>query len=356
MTTEPNDHSQSSTTPQSAHAHAARRVASMRSSPLTMVAFVLMISAVGVTAWQWYVAADVGSELQSEVEALNTQQEEAAASAQQTETALHATEAKLAALEAKWVESQAQQTTLQNLYVELTRNREDSALTDIEQSILLASQQLQIAANVRAALLGLENAQSRLQTLSHPRYANLRREVVRDIDRLRALPQFDVHGLSASIDDHLAVVNSLPLAMDARTRPEPVATVVVNDSWWSRLAQDFWQELRQLVRVQRTGEREIELLAPDQVFFLRENIKLRLLSARVALLSRDAKSYRQDLQAVQDMLGAHFEIAHRSVAETRVTLTRLQGVGVQVEVPDLAHTLEALRQLRHTPVVAAPSR
>lgn len=287
-------------------------------------------------------------ELARRLAEMDVQNKEASARAAQAATALREAEVKLGVLEAKLAESQSQQIALETLYQELSRNRDEWAFADIEQSVLLASQQLQVAANVRAALIGLENAEARLQRMDQPRYAGLRRTLARDIERLKGLPLVDVYGASARLDDVIASVDRLPLAMDARARSDKAAPVAIaaDAPAWRRVLHEIWRELRQLVRVQSAGVQDADLLAPEQAFFLRENLKLRLVGARVALLSRDTKSYQVDLHAALTALEKHFEKGDAAVAATTATLRKLQAAQVQVDVPDLAETLEALRKLR----------
>lgn len=323
-----------------------------RGGSLAALGLALAILAILFSAYQWYQnrgAEDtLRRDLARRLAEMETQNKEAGARATQAVTALREAEVKLGVLEAKLAESQSQQVALETLYQELSRNRDEGAFADIEQSVLLASQQLQIAANVRAALIGLENAEARLQRMDQPRYAALRRALARDIEKLKGLPLVDIYGASARLDDVIAAVDKLPLAMDAHAKPEKLAPAVpVADApAWERVIREVWQELRQLVRIQRTGVQDAALLAPDQAFFLRENLKLRLVGARVALLSRDTKSYQVDLRAALSLLDKHFEKGDPAVTAMTGTLRKLQAAQVQVDIPDLAETLEALRKLR----------
>ena len=321
-------------------------------SGIAVLALVVTLAVALFSGYQWYQDRGADDALRREMARrlaeMETQNKEAAARAAQAATALREAEVKLGVLEAKQAESQSQQVALETLYQELSRNRDDWAFADIEQSVLLASQQLQIAANVRAALIGLEDAEARLQRMDQPRYAALRRALARDIERLKGLPLVDIYGSSARLDDVIAAVDRLPLAMDARAKPDKAAPAApaADAPAWERVLGEMWRELRQLVRIQRTGVQDAALLAPDQAFFVRENLKLRLVGARVALLSRDTKSYQVDLRAALGVLDQHFEKGDPAVAAMTSTLRKLQVAQVQVDIPDLAETLEALRKLR----------
>ncbi len=321
-------------------------------SALAALALIVALGAAGATGYQWYQdrGADdaLRQELAKRLADMEAQNRDAGARAAQVSAALREAEVKLGVLEAKLAESQSQQIALEALHQDLSRNRDEWAFVDIEQSVLLASQQLQIAANVRTALIGLENAEARLQRMDQPRYSALRRALARDIERLKSLPLVDVYATSARLDDVITGIDKLPLAMDARVRAEPAAVpaAAADVPAWERILREAWRELRQLVRVQSADVQEAVLLPPEQSFFLRENLKLHLLGARISLLSRDARSFQRDMSLALAVLERHFDKGDSAVVATAATLRKLQSAQVQTELPDLTETLETLRKLR----------
>lgn len=335
--------------PQAAPAAAVKKNAA---GVLATLALVVALAAAGFAGLQWYQERGAEDALRRELARRLADMEARSRDAElrvgQAAAALKEAEIKLGVLEAKLAESQSQQIALEALYQELSRSRDDWAFAEIEQSVLLASQQLQIAANVRAALIGLENAEARLQRMDQPRYGTLRLALSRDVERLKGLPTVDVAGISARLDSALAAMDTLPLAMEARvapaTSPQPAPAEILPA--WERILREAWQELRQLVRVQSTDHRDATLLAPEQAFFLRENLKLRLLGAGIALQSRDTKSYESNLRAALTALPRYFDRNDAAVKAVIAELRGLQATRVQVDVPDLEVTLEALRKLR----------
>jgi len=321
---------------------------------VAVLALIAALGAAGFSVHQWYRNRGEDKALRVELTQRLAETEargkEAGLRATQSVTAAREAEAKLGALEARFGESQSQQINLQTLRQELAKSREEWDLADIEQSLLFASQQLQVAANVKVALIGLEHAEARLQRMDQPRYVALRRALTRDIERLRALPQPDIYGVSSRIDDIIAGVDKLPLAMDARIRANSagggISAPATDDPAWRRLLREVWQEIQQLVRVQRTVPRDPLLLAPEQAYFLRENLKLRLLGARIALLIGDGRVYQNDLTMASTMLERYFDKQDGTVTAAATAMRTLKSVQIQANVPDITATLEALRSLR----------
>jgi uroporphyrin-3 C-methyltransferase len=313
---------------------------------------VLAVVAVVVTAWQWYDERSRTSALREDVAKRLTeadaQTRDSRSVAEQGRDAMAGMREKLAALENRLAESQKQQAALEALYQELSRNREEWIYAEIEQSLFVASQQLQLAGNANAALRALQAADARLQRLDRPQLTALRKAINRDIERLKAAPQVDTVALSARLDSLVAQLDGLPLLMDARPPPMDTAAAAgeAEDNLWTRFWRDTWREVKQLIRVQQLEKPDAELLAPAHAYFLRENLKLRLISARLALLTRDGKSYKADLKAARDWLGRYYDTSHRSVAQAVAALRSLHEAEIGIDPPEIAATLEAMRNLR----------
>jgi uroporphyrin-3 C-methyltransferase len=252
-------------------------------------------------------------------------------------------QAKIALLENRLAESQTQQAALDALYRELAPSRDEWALTEVEQVLLLASQQLQLAGNVSAALAALQVADAKLQRLNRPQFVPLRRALARDMDRLKAVPYVDVPGISLRLDQAIAGVDALPLALEERLPPPPQEAPAKDEPGWRRFLRDAWQDLRQLVRIENLDRPEAPLLTPPQQFFLRENLKLRLLSARFNLLFHDQANFRADLAAADVWLKKYFDTRTKPVQSLQTLLKELRATDMATELPGLAGSLDAVR-------------
>jgi uroporphyrin-3 C-methyltransferase len=314
-----------------------------------LFAAALLVLAVALTAL-WIDSSRTQRELRLDVAKrlgeIEIGEQTSRAALKETQESLREAEAKIALLESRLAESQTQQAALEALYRELAPSRDEWALTEIEQVLLLASQQLQLAANVPSALAALQLADAKLQRLDRPQFVPLRRALARDMDRLKAVPFVDVAGLSLRLDQAIAVVDSLPLALEERL-PAPAPPAPARDEpAWRRFLRELWQDLRQLVRVENLERPEAPLLAPAQQYFLRENLKLRLLSARFDLLFRDQANFRADLAAADAWLRKYFDTRSKPVQTLQMVLKQVQATDMAAELPDLARSLEAVRVLK----------
>jgi uroporphyrin-3 C-methyltransferase len=262
-------------------------------------------------------------------------------------TELHDVGARITLLETRIAESQEQQAALEALYRDLAPSRDEIALTEIEQVLLIASQQLQLAGNVPSALTALQIADAKLQRLDRPQFVPLRRAFSRDMDQLKAVPYVDVTGIGLKLDQAIAAVETLPFAMDERLPPRAADEAPPADEPpWRRFLRDVWGDVKQLVRIESSERPAAPLLLPSQRYFLRENLRLRLLSARIALLNHDDASFKADIAASSSWVGQYFDTRTKPVQTLQATLKQLAANPLRGEMPDLSRSLEALRVLR----------
>jgi uroporphyrin-3 C-methyltransferase len=257
-----------------------------------------------------------------------------------------AMQAQIATLEDHLREAQTRQVELDSLYQDLSRSSDESVLADIEQTLLIVDQQLQIAGNVKAALAAVQAADAHLAR-NRPEFAPIRNALAHDIERLRRAPQADVAAISARLVAVLATIDTLPLAMDRHPPANPpLERVTAYENTWQRFVREIWQELRSMVRIENTDHADAALLAPQQVFFVRENLKLHLLTARLALLAHDETDFKVDLKAVHESLARYFAPGDPAVAAAIATVQQLAGGPVGSAPLDVAASLAAVRDYR----------
>jgi len=303
-----------------------------RPAPLLAIALLLLLG------WQWWRLADIEDGLTKRLAENHGQ-------ARQNEEKLQLLAAKLDSLEARLAETQSREVALEAMSADLAKSRDERLLAETEQAVTIAAQQLQLAGNVQAALVALQSADASLARAGQAQFLPLRRLINRDIERLKALPLADVPGIALKLDGTIAAIDSLPLAFEQRARPEAASAMAQAKAatWWQSLGRDLWREIRGLIRVERIDSGEAALLSPNQVFFLRENLKLRLVNARLALLQRDGRVFREDLRQSRAWLEHYFDRRAKPVQNAIALLDSLAATELSVDAPSLNETLAALR-------------
>ena len=298
-----------------------------------------------------------------------------AATARSTSELAKDLQAKVTVLENRQMEAQSQQLALEQLYQDLSKNRDEWALAEIEQVLSTASQQLQLAGNVQGALIALQNADRSLSHSDKPQFITIRRAIARDTDKLKALPSLDLVGVALRIDTVIAQIDTLPMLADARPvlpaptrarRTDAVAAAGANapgapqqgatDTAWARTqatwrawTDEMWTDIRQLIRVRQVNSPEALMLSPEQAYFLRENLKLRLLNARLALMSRNEAAFRTDIVAAQDVLSKYFDARAAGTIAAQGLLRQVHANNVAIDMPSLSESLNAVRNYKSKP-------
>lgn len=344
--------------------------------------YAALIALAVLLAAQWWISRQQLSAVRTEVakrmqsgDAINTETKVIVKSAQETITDL---QAKVNVLESKQIEAQSQQLALEQLYQDLFKKREDWALAEIEQVISTASQQLQLAGNVQGALIALQNADARLARSDTPQFVVVRRAIGHDIQRLKALPSLDLTGVALRLDSVISQIDTMPLLADEKpalpvsepknralpatttkaknsktpAAAEPAAT---NEWWpvakagWESWTAEMWSEIQQLIRVRSVESSDALLLSPTQEYYARENLKLRLLNARMALLSRNESAFRSDMVASQDSIAKYFDTRAKQTQTAQAMLKQVQSSNLAIEMPTLSESLNAVRNYKAKP-------
>lgn len=293
---------------------------------------------------------------------------EARALARQAQEATRELSARLAIQETRISEVSLQRTQLEELMQSLSRSRDENLVVDVESALRLAQQQAQLTGSAEPLLAALKSADQRLARAAQPRLNPLQRAIARDMDRIKAATLTDVPVLMLKLDelarlaDELPVANAMVANNSLRTTPAMIApapakaasapasdkpSMLVFDklslnAWSQRTLDNLREEMRKLLRVSRIEQPEAALLSPEQSFFLRENLKLRLLNARLALLSRQTDAVRADLTSAGAWLGKYFDPTSRKTQAAAQLLAQVQGQLKSSELPRLDETMAAL--------------
>ncbi|HEY9276978.1 MAG TPA: uroporphyrinogen-III C-methyltransferase [Methylotenera sp.] len=317
---------------------------------------VLVIAALSTLAWQWlntrHKFNEIELSLSQKLEQYQVINKQSLALAKQAEERSTQANMRTIVLEQKLAESRDQQEALQTLYTQLAESRESTAVAEVEQLLNIASQQLQLNGNVKSALLALQAAHKRLEPLELPRAIQLRETLSLEIANLQEIPQIDIVSMSSQLTYLSELCAKLPLISErqptlnakaaAENQPRQATTTL------QKLVNNIWDDIKNLVTVERINKPEPPLLAVDQSFYLRENVKLRLLTARVALLQHDETTYKADLNSVKTWLNEYFDTKHPDTIKAFNLLNKLSSNNISIELPQLSESFAAVNRYKLT--------
>ena len=341
---------------------------------VTLVALIALL----VSILLWQKLDSIQQELARRSLDSGSQATEARTLARQAEELTRELATRLALQETRVSEVSLQRAQLEELMQSLSRSRDENLVVDMESALRLAQQQAQLTGSAEPLLAALQSAEQRLTRAAQPRLNPLLRAITRDIERIRAATLTDVPGLLLKVDELVRLADELPVGnamLSAATlrgpsvsaavvpaaprkaasgaAPASSATVPGPDKdgffaqfqptlWLQRVLDSLQDEARKLLRVSRIEQPEAALLAPEQSFFLRENLKLRLLNARLSLLSRQTDAARGDLIQAGIWLGKYFDGSSRKTQAAAQLLQLVQSQLKTSELPRLDETMTAL--------------
>ncbi len=248
-----------------------------------------------------------------------------------------------------------QRSQLDELMQSLSRSRDENLVVDIESALRLAQQQAQLTGSVEPLLAALKTADQRLARAAQPRLNAVRRALTSDTDRIKAATVADIPSLLAKLDELTRLVGDLPVLNEvtaaqtllmANTPGAQQKKIKAEDATWQNLWQSSWSavrtELLKLVRVSRIEHPDAVLLLPEQTYFLRENLKLKLLNARLGLLSRQLPSAKADLASASSDIRKYANPTAKSTQVVFALLQQVQGQLGNMVIPGLDDSLSAL--------------
>ena len=312
---------------------------------VTVPTFLAVLALMG-SAMLWEKLSRIQSQLARQSADAGQQSLEAKAWAKQAQESVKDSAARLGLLESRVGEVALQRGQLDELMQSLSRSRDENLVVDIEAALRMAQQQSQLTGSMEPMLAALKSAQQRVQRVGQPRLTAVQRAIAIDVEQVKSAQVSDVPGLLIKLDELVALVDELPLAnqtvIAAALQTRPVTATTANPSWWQVGLARFWQEVRGLLRVSRIDAPEAALLSPDQSFFLRENLKLKLLNARMGLLARQNESLQADLTSCAALMRKYVDMNSRKSQQALQLIEQSQAQLRKGEMPRLDSTLSAL--------------
>jgi len=236
--------------------------------------------------------------------------------------------------------------SLSALYQQQPASNEDWALAEIEYLLIIANHHLFLLHDVDTALVTMEAAELRLRDMRGQQLLPVREQLVADINELRSINAVNISSLAAYLADLIDRSDTLPLKADVifSVQDDPGDTDAAHDNTgWRNVLDSIWQEIKSLLVIKRSGEVREAILLPDQEYFLYQNLRLELESARLSILRRDTENLRISIHMLSDWLSQYFDIRDTGVVNILETLEYMTTIEFDPELPDINSSLESLR-------------
>lgn len=305
------------------------------------LALILSLITFSATAYLWYVLKEKQGLLKGDVvgqlEQLNTAQ-----------LALRADSTTLGEELAEVRETQdTLRAAVEKLSADFGRTRTDWMLAETEQLLFIANHRLQLAQDVDLALAALRAADRQLRQIANPSLLPVRRLLAQEIGQLEAMNQVDVDGLALRLNTLAGRIDTLALASETTFNGavSPPTNEPAPAGAWSRFWREFWSDLRSLIRIRNDADIRQPLLAPEHRYFLRENLRLMIYSAQLALLQRDEGTFQNNVRNARKWLKDYFDTHTAAVATSMDELDRMSKTALKMRPPDISGSLAALNKI-----------
>ncbi|WP_136254855.1 uroporphyrinogen-III C-methyltransferase [Onishia niordana] len=212
----------------------------------------------------------------------------------------------------------------------------------------LANQRLQLERDVGGAMALLETADKRLKETGNPALLPVRRAIADELAKLDAVPDIDRTGLYLSLNAQQEQLASLPLKQDVAEAPVEGTIETPPSGDWQQQLTRFGSELKDLVTVRRHDQALEALMTPEQESYLRQNVRLVLEQAQLALLKEEPELYRASLDKAISMIEGYYDTERESVESSISRLTDMRGKTIRPELPDISGSQQAMAHFIQT--------
>lgn len=334
---------------------------SPRSGKVAIAVSVILFALLLAGAWYWHqyryapalvaLAQDVAgtgagqASLAAELDATRAGIDSAGAEAADALAAVDALGAKIDSA----VQGQADlRRSVSALYEKETQTSVDWVLAEAEYLVLAATQRLALERDIDTAVAALRAADQRLRSVDHPDLIPIRDQLIKDITALEGVNRADVEGLALYLARTIDQVDDLPTKPIAE-EVTPFATVRDGEyaaADWRRLGYAIWSDLVNLVEVKDADLPDSVLFDPELRYFLRQNLKLELASARLAVLRRDRANLEASAALIKRLFKAYYDENDAGVKSITARLNEAVTLELKPQLPNISGSLDVIRRQR----------
>jgi len=352
---------------------------------LSVISLVLLI---GVAAYSWYqwnnmkadikmmnqsvlvaaqkqvamkkALADANSAISAQKERLNTQMAQVDLQEENLIKQQHAFASQESKLVKERLQMEDREQELRAIVVDIRerigRSGNDWMIAEAEYLIRLGINKLQLGSDLLTAQAAFELADQRLADTADPAWTGTREQLARDIAKLAAFDMPDFTGLNSRLTVLSEQVSDLKmLSADAGsilTKDDDEAVDSAEEKTWDTLGRDLWKGIQNSVRIRKRDEPIQAMIAPEHQYFIYENMKLLLETARLGLLKGDHQVFSDSLIKVDTWLGDLFDQEDSGTLSMKVALSEMVAVKINPQLPDITLSLKVFKSRQSVEVLS----
>ena len=264
----------------------------------------------------------------------------------------------VAAAANKTADAQQQlQQSVASLYEKEDHSALEWVLAEAEYLVLAANQRLALEGDINTAIAALKAADQRLSSENHPDLIPVRDRIIEDATALEAVKLPDTEGLAIYLAKVIEQVKELPTKAVADSVEPFSSTKNLSDEAknWRNVANAMWTDLVELVEVKDAALPDSVAFDPELRYFLQQNLRLELASARLSVLRRDGRNFRASVSLIKEMLNDFYETSDTSVSSIIERLSEAEALEFEPALPKITASLDVIRAyMKNTKAAGAP--
>ena len=207
--------------------------------------------------------------------------------------------------------------------------------------------------DVDTAVSLLKLADETLAKVNNSQSAAIRSAINQDLKQLLSVAGVDQNAVMQKLSQLANTVDELPV-LDVNFGDDQNATKLSDSlsDWAENAEKSATSFLNHFIRISpKHGADRKELLAPNQDIYLRENIRLRLQLAIMAVPRQQNELYKQSLEAVASWIRSYFDTNAEVTQSFLKSVDELSELSIYVDVPSQLQSLSMLdKYLNRTPL------
>lgn len=237
--------------------------------------------------------------------------------------------------------------SMATLTSDMQRGANQYVVDEVSHLLRIANNNVVFGSDTESAINALVLADGLLKSLTDPRYSLVRTRINEEITALRNVALPDLESLSGTLRTIAASVPALPLANEPEQQQTTVYQAPVESSTgWRAALQEFWGDIVSQINIQRVDRPPKPLLAPEQRYFLNQNLQLMLAKAEIALLQGQTEVFKTGVTDSVTWLQEYFDLNDPTVSSVVEQLNQIAAQSVSAEMPVITGSFEQLQNIQ----------